>query len=146
MNVLVSAGDIRRFVLDAGGKVRVIIHDDNCDALSQTAIQLDDNLDLIRTLQGSIAALDKLTREPGFEYRKLSFNPGFSLVIINADEPNGYLIFESHGFMDENIADRMHITISHRESPHWFTYWVGRFEAMWTVAQEASSNDPFASS
>lgn len=93
MNILVSAGDIRRFVLDSGGKVRVIIHDNNGDALKQTAIQLDDNLDLIRTLQGSIATLDKLAGKPGFEYRKLSFNPGFSLVIANASEPNGYLIF-----------------------------------------------------
>lgn len=145
LNILVSAGDIRRFVLGAGGKVRVVIHDDNCSALSQTAIQLDDNLDLIRTLQSSIAALDKLAVEPGFEYRKLSLNPGFGLVIVNASEPNGYLIFESHGFKDENIADRMHITISHRESPHWVAYWVGRFEAMWTVAQEASNYPPVSS-
>ena len=146
LNILVSAGDIRRFVLDAGGKVRLIVHNDNRDALRQTAIQLDDNLDLISTLQSSIAVLDRLAKEPGFEYRKLSFNPGFSLVIVNANEPNGYLIFESHGFRDENIADRMHITISHRESPHWFAYWIGRFEAMWTVAKEASSNAPSASS
>jgi hypothetical protein len=145
VNILVSAGDIRRFVLKAGGKVRVVIHDDKGDTLRQTAIQLDDNLDLIRTLHGSIASLNRLAREPGFEYRKLPFNPRFSLVIVNAEEPNGYLIFESHGFKDENIADRMHITISHRDSPRWFAYWIGRFEAMWAVAQEASSTNPSTS-
>ena len=145
VNILVSAGDIRRFVLEAGGKVRVIVHNDNGNALTRTAMQLDDNLDLRSTLQGSIATLDKLAQTPGFEYRKLSFNPGFSLVIVNADEPSGYLIFESHGFKDENIADRMHITIRHQESPRWFSYWVGRFEAMWAAAQGGSSNEFFDS-
>jgi hypothetical protein len=141
VNVLVSAGDIRRFVLDTGGSVRVIIHDDKQDSLEQTAIQLDDNLDLLRTLQGSIGILDRLAAAaPGFKYRKLSFNPGFSIIIVDANGPNGYTIFESHGFGDENIADRMHIMIRRQDSPHWFTYWVGRFDAMWNAAQEPNAN------
>ena len=145
VNILVSAGDIRRFILDTGGKVRVIVHDERRDTLTQTAVQLDDNLDLLRTLQGSIATLDKLAREPGFEYRKLSFNPGFSLLIVNADAPDGYTIFESHGFKDENIADRMHITIRHRDSPYWFAYWIRRFEEMWSAARAPSTTDSSAS-
>jgi hypothetical protein len=142
VNVLVSAGDIRRFVLKTGGTVRVIIHEDSPETLAQTAMQLDDNLDLTQTLRGSIAILGRLAEEPGFEYRKLSFNPGFSLVIVNANAPDGYLIFESHGFKDENIVDRMHITITHRESPRWFAYWVGRFEAMWAAAQQPPTDNP----
>jgi hypothetical protein len=141
VNVLVSAGDIRRFVLNTGGTVRVIIQDDKPEVIVQTAIQLDDNLDLARTLQGSIATLEKLTADTGFSYRKLSFNPGFSLVIVNATSQNGYVIFESHGFKDENIADRMHIVIRRQESPHWFVYWVSRFEAMWNDAHYAPPND-----
>lgn len=147
VNVLVSAGDIRRFVLDTGGSVRVIIHDDTHDAIAQTAIQLDDNLDLLRTLQGSIGILDRLAAAaPGFKYRKLSFNPGFSLIIVNANDPNGYLIFESHGFKDDNIADRMHIMIRRQDSPHWFTYWVSRFDAMWSTAQQPNTDDQSVSS
>jgi hypothetical protein len=134
VNILVSSGDIRRFVLNAGGTIRVIIQDDKPEMVAQTALQLDDNLDLTRTLHGSMGVLERLAEEPRFEYRRLPFNPGFSLVVVNAESPNGYVIFESHGFMDENIADRMHIVIRKQESPHWFGYWVSRFEAMWNTA------------
>jgi hypothetical protein len=138
VNVLVNSADIKRFVLGPGGTVRVIVQDDAPGALALTAIQLDDNLDLSRTLQSSLATLDKLSASPGFSYRKLPANPGFSLVIVNAARPAGYMIFESHGFKDENIADRMHIVIRRQESPHWFAYWVARFEAMWETATPPS--------
>lgn len=134
VNVLVNSADIKRFVLARGGVVRIIVQDLEPVALRQTAIQLDDNLDLARTLHSSLAMLDKLATTAGFSYRKLPMNPGFSLIIVNASDPDGYVIFESHGFKDENIADRMHILISHRESPRWFSYWVGRFDAMWEAA------------
>jgi len=41
----------------------------------------------------------------------------------------------SHGFKDENIAERMHIVIRRHESPRWFSYWVARFDAMWQTAK-----------
>lgn len=138
VNVLVNSADIKRFVLGLGGTVRVIVQDDDPAALAQTAIQLDDNLDLRRALHSSLAILDKLSSSPGFSYRKLPVNPGFSLIIVNATSPGGYVIFESHGFKDDNIADRMHIMIRRQESPYWFAYWVARFEAMWEIATPAS--------
>jgi hypothetical protein len=134
VNVLVSAGDIHRFVLDKGGSVRVIVQAEEPESLKNTAAQLDDNLDFVRTLEGAVVTLERLAARSGFEYRRLAFNPGFSLVIVNADAPDGYLIFESHGFKDENIADRMHIVIKRRESRRWFSYWAGRFEAMWDAS------------
>lgn len=134
VNVLVNSADIRRFVLDSGGTVKVVIQDDNPRSLAQAAMQLDDNLDLQRTLQSSLAILDRLATVPGFSYRKLPLNPGFSLIIVNAADSGGYVIFESHGFKDENIADRMHIVITRYESPRWFSYWVARFDAMWETA------------
>jgi hypothetical protein len=137
VNVLVNSADIKRFVLAPGGTVRVIVSDDDPVTLAHTAIQLDDNLDLERTLHSTLAILDKLAASPGFSYRKLPVNPGFSLVIVNAADSAGYLIFEPHGFMDENIADRMHIRISRHESPHWFSYWAARFDAMWEAAKPA---------
>ncbi len=134
VGVLVHAADIRRFVLHTGGKVRVIVQSDSREALDLAAIQLDDNLDLEHALRNSLATLAKLTGEPGFSFRQLPLNPGFSLVIVNANDPGGYVIFESHGFKDENIADRMHIMIRKADSPRWFGYWVARFEAMWDTA------------
>jgi hypothetical protein len=138
VNVLVSSGDIRRFVLDAGGSVRVIVQDPLPELMRQTALQLDDNVDFESTLRSSIATLEKLATNPGFKFRTLHTNPGYSLTIVNASKANGYVIFESHGFKDENIADRMHIVIKRRESEHWFAYWVTRFDAMWETAHEPS--------
>jgi hypothetical protein len=135
VNVLVNSADIRRFVLASGGSVKVIVQDDDPRTLGQAAMQLDDNLDLQMTLQSSLAILERMAAVPGFNYRTLPVNPGFSLVIVNARDPGGYVIFESHGFKDENIADRMHILIKRYESPRWFAYWVERFEAMWEAAK-----------
>jgi hypothetical protein len=137
VNVLVNSADIRRFVLEPGGTVQVIVQDGEPAGLEQAAMQLDDNLDLPVTLQNSLAILTKLAALSGFSYRKLPVSPGFSLVIVNPADTGGYVIFESHGFKDENIADRMHIVITRYESPRWFDYWVGRFDAMWAAAKPA---------
>ena len=142
VGLLVHAADIRRFVLHTGGRVRILVQSDSPSALALSAIQLDDNLDLEHTLRSSLATMGKLSVEPGFTYRQLPLNPGFSLVIVNAEDPGGYVIFESHGFKDDNIADRMHIIIRRAESPRWFTYWVTRFEAMWNVGQPPPVIEP----
>jgi hypothetical protein len=139
LNVLVNAADIRRFVLDPGGTVKVVILDEAADGLVQASMQLDDALDLRGTLQNSLSALDRLSAIPGFSYRKLPVSLGFSMVIVNQSEADGYVIFESHGFKDENIADRMHIVIGRYDSPRWFSYWVSRFDAIWDAARPAAA-------
>ena len=141
VNVLVNSADIRRLVLSSGGTVKVIVQAEEPAALERTAIQLDDNFDLRDTLRSSVAILDRLAVSPGFSYRLLPVNPGFSLVVVNADHAHGYVIFESHGFNDENINDRMHIVISRHDSPRWFTYWVERFDAMWAAASPPAARD-----
>jgi hypothetical protein len=37
---------------------------------------------------------------------------------------------------DDSIGDRMHLEIQRSQSLHWFEYWVGRFEAIWSAAHE----------
>jgi hypothetical protein len=135
VSALTNAADIRRHVLRTGGQVRILTLSDDPQAVASTAFQLDDNLDLGETLRNSVITAAMLSGEPGFSYRQLPVNPGFSLVIVNADKPDGYLIFESHGFRDDSISDRMHIKITKAGSPRWFAYWVTRFEAMWEAAQ-----------
>ena len=126
-------------MLKTGGTVKVIVQDTNRHVLSLAAAQLNDNLDFESTLRSSLATLDKLSVDPGFSYRILGLPTGFSLVVVNATDPSGYVIFESHGFKDENITDRMHIVIKRRESPRWFFYWVARFDAMWEAAKPPSA-------
>ena len=135
VNILINAADIRRFILDRGGSVRIIVQDENSQAVQYAAGQLDDSLDFEQTLHASIAVLNRLQGQSGFSYRKLAANPGFSLVVVNRQRPDAYVIFESHGFKDENIADRMHIVIAKADSSRWFSYWETRFEAMWNAAE-----------
>ena len=104
VNVLTNSADIRRYVLSHGGTVRVIVQENDPAALAHSAIQLDDNLDLQSTLDSSMVTLAKLASSTDFSYRVLPLNPGFSLVIVNAHSPVGYIIFESPGFQDEGIG------------------------------------------
>jgi hypothetical protein len=134
VNAVTNAADIRRYVLRAGGRVRLLTLAEEPQALAAAAFQLDNSLDLGQTLRNSLVTAARLGEQPGFSYRLLPVNPGFSLVIVNADEPDGYLIYESHGFRDDSIADRMHIKIAKADSPRWFAYWATRFEAMWEAA------------
>ncbi len=129
----------RRFVLHPGGNVRVLILGDSRPAGALAAIQLDDILDLEHNLRRSLTIVRKLADERGFRWRRLPVNPGFGLVIVNADDPDGYVIFESHGFKDDNVADRMNIIIRREDSPRWFTYWVERYETMWRAAGPLAS-------
>jgi len=140
--LLVYAGDIREVVLRAGGQVRVMVLADDQPTRTLAAIQLDDIMDLDHNLRNSLATLRKLASERGFSCRQLPINPGFGLVIVNADDPGGDVIFESHGFKDDNITNRMHIIIRRNDSPRWFSYWVTRFEAMWETGQPLPDISP----
>ncbi|WP_133914053.1 hypothetical protein [Streptomyces sp. NBC_00582] len=135
-HVLLNNADIRKLVLARGGSVRCVVLAEDAAAVSGAALQLDDSVDLASTLAHSAEILRRLAREqPGFEFRRLAVNPGFSLLVVDAHRRDGYAIVELHGFQDDNIADRMHLRISRAESPDWFDYWVERYEAIWKVAR-----------
>jgi hypothetical protein len=129
-------GDIKRW-LAAGGRARFVVHDPAAGAVDTLATQLDEDNDFGNDLTASLDSLDKLAGTGRLEYRVLSLNPGFSLVVVNPRQRGGRLIVEFHGFQDESISDRMHVEIRRSESTHWFDYWTGRFEAIW-----AASRDP----
>lgn len=142
VNILAHAADIRQQLLAKGGSVRVIVQDPQAPAVEDVQAQLDDNLDFGRALESSLATMDKLGAHGDFEYRLLPFSPGFSLVVIDAHKPSGFLILELHGFMDDNVAGRMHLRIPRTESLHWFGYWTDRFEAMWEAARKPVPTPP----
>ncbi len=134
VNVVVNTAEIRREVLQRGGTFRIVVQSPEPGQLARTAAQLDTSLDLGQTLQSTLGGLRRLAGAAGFDYRLLDFNPGFSLIVVDAQSPDGYLIVETHGFRDDSIAERMHITIHRRDSPRWFDYWSGRFDAIWEAA------------
>jgi hypothetical protein len=145
VNVTGYAADIRQRVLARGGTVKVIVQDPASVAKDDVRSQLDDNHDFDQTLTASLATLSRLRRAGNIEYRLLGFSPGFSMVVVNPDQPSGFLIVEFHGFKDDNITERMHVKIGRSESAHWFDYWTARFTAMWNASREpepAVSPDP----
>jgi hypothetical protein len=142
VNILAHAADIRQQLLAKGGSVRVIVQDPQARAIEDVRAQLDDNLDFSRTLESSLATLDRLGAHGDLEYRLLPFSPGFSIVVVDAHKPSGFLILELHGFMDDNVAGRMHLRIPRAESLHWFGYWADRFQAMWEAARKPVPTPP----
>ncbi|MGY1496942.1 hypothetical protein ACW4TU_10105 [Streptomyces sp. QTS52] len=139
INVLAGADDLRRMILQRGGTVRFVVLDPSREAVTDAAVQLDDNLDLELALRGSLRTLRRLEGMPGFEFRRLPFNPGFSLLIVNGDSPDGILVVEFHGFGDRTINERMHLLLTRRTSPHWYDYWLHRFEAVWEASLPGST-------
>jgi hypothetical protein len=112
-----------------------VVHDPGAGAIDTLATQLDEDNDFGKDLTASLDSLDKLAGSGRLDYRLLSLNPGFSLVVVNPRQRGGRLIVEFHGFQDEGISDRMHVEIRRSESTHWFDYWARRFEAIWAAAR-----------
>jgi hypothetical protein len=135
VNVLVNAPAIKTKVLARGGRVRVMVQDPDSEAVRFAKIQLDDTLDFDHTLASSIATLRKMRSWGNCDYRLLGFNPGFSLVVVNPTQPDGFLLLELHGFANDTIDERMHVRISRAESLRWFDYWTSRFDGMWDLAR-----------
>lgn len=134
VHVIIHAAEHRRLLLDRGGRLRIVIQGNDPAQLAWTGEQLDKSLDFGHSHAMSLGELRRLAGVPGFEYRLLGGNPGFSMVVVDADAPHGYLVVEFHGFADVSINDRMHVRIGKTASPHWFAYWLGRFEAIWNAA------------
>ncbi|MFE0674818.1 hypothetical protein [Streptomyces sp. NPDC058867] len=142
INVLANAEDLRRRVLQRGGTARFVVLQPSPTALAQAAVQLDDNLDLESALRGSLITLRRLARHERFDWRGLPFNPGFSLLIVNGDRTDGTVVVEFHGFGDDTINTRMHLVLDRRTSPHWYAYWLRRFEAVWEAAEPEPTHLP----
>lgn len=139
VNVLLRhTADIRRWMERRGTSARVVMLDPDSGALDATRLQLDQSTDFDSALQASLATVARLDALEGFELKLLATNPGFSLVVLDPGRVGGRLIVEFHGFQDDSIGDRMHVEIHRSQSLHWFEYWVGRFEAIWSAAREPS--------
>jgi hypothetical protein len=136
VNVIVHAADIKRRILDRGGRVRLVFQDPDSLGAETVQAQLDDALDFNKTLENSVATAARMSTWGDCQFRLLPYSPGFSMLVVNPGKANGYLIIELHGFRDENIADRMHVRISRSESLHWFDYWLARYRAIWDTARE----------
>ncbi|RMG84878.1 MAG: hypothetical protein D6712_10485 [Chloroflexi bacterium] len=138
VNVLARSPDIEREILQRGGKLRVVLQDPN--AKNNIAI-LQDQLDhmaklLEADIERSVNILEGL-KQRGWdvEYRFLQYSPGFSLVLINPDERDGRAVVEFFGISNDQITDRMHISIEREESTYWLEYWERQFNIIWDKAR-----------
>lgn len=130
------------------GEFRVLIQDpEETEALKIAVRQLDENIDfkvqdLPKAIQDTLLTLqniEKWPRQGVFDYRLLPFNPGFSMVAVDADKSSGVVIVEFYGFYHEHTGSRMHISITRAESERWYTYWSEQFRKMWEAARDPNN-------
>lgn len=128
----------------SGGTVRVVVLDPHERfAVELATQQLDHSLDYpTQDLSASLEATMRLLKSMAdwrisgsFDYRLLSYNPGFSLVAINPGERNGTIIVEMHGFHNESTSSRMHIEIDRASAQRWYDYWVDQYGHIWNAAK-----------
>lgn len=134
----------RRVLRRDSGRLRVVVLDpDRTDAVAVASQQLDGAVAYsVQHLGPSLAAVVPLLETirawdvPGqVEYRLLGFNPGFSIVAIDPERPNGRIILEFHGVRNESTAHRMHLELSRTNSPHWYAYWLDQLTHIWATAR-----------
>lgn len=126
------------------GSVRIVVLDPReKTAVRQTSRQLDESVEF--PVQRLPAALETTTerlrlmsrwKTPGtFDYRLLSYSPGFSLVLIDPDTPAGRVIVEIHGFHNPSTSSRMHLELTRGRDERWYRYWVEQFDHIWRSAR-----------
>lgn len=126
---------------ERGGTLRVVVLDPAArPGVDLAELQLDGSEDhqVQGVREGLAETLGRLRRMaiPGrAEYRLLGFNPGFSMVLLDADSRRGRLIVEFHGVRNESIISRMHLELTREAHPHWFDYWVRQFDRLWELAK-----------
>lgn len=136
---------IREHVLNKGnGDVRVAVLDPTNEVAVDLCVkQLDESLlyplqDFRRSLTTSVEQLRRMAdwQVAGtFAYRFAEYNPGFSIVAIDPTQAHGRIIVEFHGYHNEAIGSRMHITLTRRTSERWFHYWAHQLDEIWSTAR-----------
>ncbi|MGW0589636.1 hypothetical protein [Streptosporangium sp. NPDC002607] len=126
------------------GRVRIVILDPlEKGAVQQAAKQLDDSIEFpVQRLPAALEnTMERLRLMSGwktvgeFEYRLLSYSPGFSLVLLDPETPRGRVIVEIHGFHNPSTSSRMHLELTRGRDERWYTYWVEQFNHIWEAAR-----------
>jgi hypothetical protein len=134
-----------------GGIVRVVILDRREEAAVRLASrQLDDSLEfpvqrLPAALHNTMERLEHMGQwktEGSFDYRLLSYNPGFSLVLIDPETPQGRVIVEVHAFHNPSTSSRMHLELTRGRNERWYAYWVDQFNHIWEAARRDLTPTP----
>jgi hypothetical protein len=132
------------------GQLRVIIQDPaETESMRLLIKQLDESVDypvqhMNSAVQDTQARFERIQKWkcPGkFEFGFLSYNPGFSLVVIDPTENQGAVIPEFYGFHNEHTGSRMHIEITRKLSQQWYDYWVSQFDYMWDEARKPGETE-----
>ncbi len=126
------------------GNVRIVILDPlEKVAVRQAAKQLDDSIEFpVQRLPAALdSTMERLRLMSGwktageFEYRLLSYSPGFSLVLVDPETPRGRVIVEIHGYHNASTSSRMHLELTRGRDERWFAYWLNQFDHMWEAAR-----------
>ena len=136
---------IREHVLNKGnGDVRIAVIDPSDTTVVDLCVkQLDESLlyplqDFRRSLTTSVEQLKRMATwqvAGTFSYRFAEYNPGFSIVAIDPTQAHGRIVVEFHGYHNEAIGSRMHITLTRQTSERWYHYWAHQLDEIWSTAR-----------
>jgi hypothetical protein len=125
------------------GVVRVVVLDPAETAAVEIASrQLDDALEFpiqrlpecLDTTVARLSTIEGWAVNGSFEHRKIGYNPGFSLVVIDPSTRGGSVIVEFHGIRNESPAGRMHMELTRKNSERWYAYWIAQFHHIWGIS------------
>ena len=147
INIVRDPSPIKEEVLDRGGSLVVLLQNPaETTVIENLQNQLDiAAVDLRSDIQVSVEVLRKLKSRHdnagyNIRYGFLTYSPGFSLTIVDAERATGRLVVEFFGFQNEFIGSRMHIEITRQQSEYWFEYWVDQFQEMTKAATMAAQS------
>ncbi|MFF4414105.1 hypothetical protein ACFYY8_16345 [Streptosporangium sp. NPDC001559] len=126
------------------GRVRIVVLDPREEAsVRQASRQLDESVEFpvqrlpaaLETTMERLRLMSRWKTAGAFDYRLLSYSPGFSLVLLDPDTPAGRVIVEIHGFHNLSTSSRMHLELTRGRDERWYGYWVEQFDHIWNAAR-----------
>ena len=136
-----NAKSLKQHILDKpNGDLRLVLQDPTKPEAMQILIkQIDESIDFqVQDLDTSLVQAEDMIKkmqswdcQGNVTYKFLPYSPGFGIVAIDADKPNGVIFVEFYGYHNEHIENRMHLKITRAQSERWYTYWVTQFHHIW---------------
>lgn len=121
--------DLKKKVVEKGGKVTLIFLDPNSNALDASAFWLRETEESVREdIEYTIGRLEKLGKH-GFELNMVKSLPGYSMVLIDPDKEKGKIIVEFHTYL-AGLNERPHIKLSKNNHKEWYEFFKEQFIAL----------------
>jgi len=125
--------------------IRVLVIDPECQAARSAADCTLDNLggiksDIERTILRVKHIIDKGVGKGSIELRLMEVAPGYSMIIIDPEKPDGQISVEFIGYKTPTDK-RPHIELIKQRDNYWFNFFLMQYNMLWEKSKERLSSD-----